>query len=72
MSPRFDPDPLSLGLVATLTCVECQRDRYGECMSDGETDVLTGPGVCEIKGVPCTCGATLIRIGWLESSLYEE
>lgn len=72
MSPKYDPDPEGMGLVADLRCVTCKRDRYAECVRSEKADVLQGPGVCEIKGVPCTCGATLIGIEWLPSSPYEE
>lgn len=72
MSPRFDPDPLSMGLPAQLTCISCRRDRYQEATSADEANVLRGPGVCEIKGVPCICGATLITIGWLEGRGFDE
>lgn len=72
MSPQYNPDPFGMGLVPDLRCAGCERDRYEECVISDEADVLQGPGVCEIKGVPCTCGATLIRNGWLEGSLYDD
>lgn len=69
---RYDPDPYGMGLVADLRCVGCQRDRSRECVSSDEADVLQGAGVCEIKGVPCICGATLIRNGWLVGSPHDD
>lgn len=59
-----DLDPLGMGLLPSLKCKACQRDRYNEYMHAPAADVVAVEGGSEILGVPCACGATLIEHGW--------
>jgi hypothetical protein len=66
MTKYYDPDPLGMGLVATLDCVRCGRDRYAEVTSTKEEDVIrVGDGIVELPNVSCPCGETKICTGWL-------
>jgi hypothetical protein len=72
MTKLYDPDPLGLGVMATLECVSCGRDRYGEVVSTKEEDVVVvgeGP-VLQLPNVSCSCGETRIRTGWMKDHAY--
>jgi hypothetical protein len=66
MTKYYHPDPLGMGLVATLECERCGRDRYTEVTSTKDEDVIQlGEGIVELPHAACPCGETKIRTGWL-------
>jgi hypothetical protein len=66
MTTYYDPDPLGMGLVATLNCVKCGRDRYAEVTSTRDEDVIRlGEGIVALPNVRCPCGERRIRTDWL-------
>ncbi|HEX2673473.1 MAG TPA: hypothetical protein VHM25_21475 [Polyangiaceae bacterium] len=71
MSPRFDPDPLGMGLLHALTCVGCGRDR-DDLVNLEDSDVLRQPEGLEVMGRPCACGARFMRVRWFGGNPYTD